>query len=249
MAVRVQTLAVSTSGGFRMSRRYDRDYDRERSYRRDEDDRGFFNRAGDEVRSWFGDEEAERRRRMDERQRRNEDRSEYGRDYGRGYTSDYERPYGNRYDENERGARTGGTGYYGQDTWRQNLGTRRGTETDSYRDTDWNQRNSQWTQSGERRWESGRQQGIFAGRGPRNYKRSDDRIIEDINERLTRDPNVDATDIEVACQNGEVTLTGAVDNRWAKRRVEDIAEEVWGVREVRNQIRVERWQDRSERVA
>jgi len=33
----------------------------------DYDDRGFFDRAGDEVRSWFGDEEAERRRRYDER--------------------------------------------------------------------------------------------------------------------------------------------------------------------------------------
>jgi hypothetical protein len=32
------------------------------------DDRGFFDRAGDEVRSWFGDEEAERRRRFDQRQ-------------------------------------------------------------------------------------------------------------------------------------------------------------------------------------
>lgn len=30
-------------------------------------DRGFFDRAGDEIRSWFGDEEAERRRRIDER--------------------------------------------------------------------------------------------------------------------------------------------------------------------------------------
>lgn len=39
--------------------RYDRDEDR--------DDRGFFERAGDEVRSWFGDEEAERRRRQDDR--------------------------------------------------------------------------------------------------------------------------------------------------------------------------------------
>src|SRR5262245_59496135 len=28
--------------------------------------RSFFERAGDEIRSWFGDEEAERRRRMDE---------------------------------------------------------------------------------------------------------------------------------------------------------------------------------------
>lgn len=40
-------------------------YDRDRS-RNDDDDRGFFNRAGDEVRSWFGDDEAERRRRMDD---------------------------------------------------------------------------------------------------------------------------------------------------------------------------------------
>ena len=29
---------------------------------RDREDRGFFERAGDEIASWFGDEEAERRR-------------------------------------------------------------------------------------------------------------------------------------------------------------------------------------------
>jgi hypothetical protein len=33
---------------------------------RDREDRGFFERAGDEIASWFGDEEAERRRRRDE---------------------------------------------------------------------------------------------------------------------------------------------------------------------------------------
>lgn len=33
----------------------------------DYDDRGFFSRAGDEVRSWFGDEDAERRRSLDRR--------------------------------------------------------------------------------------------------------------------------------------------------------------------------------------
>src|SRR5690242_17946474 len=32
---------------------------------RSRDDRGFFERAGDEVASWFGDEDAERRRRED----------------------------------------------------------------------------------------------------------------------------------------------------------------------------------------
>jgi hypothetical protein len=40
--------------------------------RRDDDDRSFFERAGDEVRSWFGDEEAERRRERDMR------RDQYG---------------------------------------------------------------------------------------------------------------------------------------------------------------------------
>src|SRR3546814_4169656 len=37
-----------------------------REYYDDDEDRGFFDRAGDEVRSWFGDEEAERRREHDE---------------------------------------------------------------------------------------------------------------------------------------------------------------------------------------
>ena len=61
----------------------DRDYrDRERGYARprdyDDDDRGFFERAGDEVRSWFGDEEAERRRRWDERVQQRDDERRYG---------------------------------------------------------------------------------------------------------------------------------------------------------------------------
>ena len=46
--------------------RFAEDYDRGRD-RFDRDERGFFERAGDEVASWFGDEEAERRRRMDYR--------------------------------------------------------------------------------------------------------------------------------------------------------------------------------------
>lgn len=53
----------------------------------DHQDRGFMDRAGDEVRSWFGDEEAERRRQADERQGRSQQGYGYGRDnedrYGR----------------------------------------------------------------------------------------------------------------------------------------------------------------------
>ena len=50
----------------RSSGRWDRDDD-------DRNERGFFERAGDEVASWFGDDEAERRRREDMRQRGDDD--------------------------------------------------------------------------------------------------------------------------------------------------------------------------------
>jgi hypothetical protein len=48
-------------------------------YGRD-DDRGFLDRAGDEVRSWFGDDEAQRRRERDQRRWEQEQRMSGGRD-------------------------------------------------------------------------------------------------------------------------------------------------------------------------
>jgi osmotically-inducible protein OsmY len=75
------------------------------------------------------------------------------------------------------------------------------------------------------------------GRGPRGYRRSDARILEDINERLTDDPWLDASGIEVAVDGGEVTLSGLVDSREARRRAEDIAEGVSGVGYVVNRLR------------
>jgi osmotically-inducible protein OsmY len=82
--------------------------------------------------------------------------------------------------------------------------------------------------------------GRHFGRGPKNYKRSDQRIEEEINEQLTRHPEVDASEIEVTVKNGEVTLSGTVDERRAKRLAEDIAEDCSGVREVRNNLRIQR---------
>ena len=76
------------------------------------------------------------------------------------------------------------------------------------------------------------------GRGPRGYSRSDDRIREDINDRLTDDSYVDASEIDVTVSSGEVTLSGTVDHRMAKRRAEDIAEAISGVRHVQNNLRV-----------
>jgi BON domain-containing protein len=83
------------------------------------------------------------------------------------------------------------------------------------------------------------ERGRFAGRGPKNWQRSDDRIREDINERLTDHPEIDASEIEVQVKGGEVTLTGIVDERHTKRLAEDVAENVTGVREVHNQLRVQ----------
>jgi osmotically-inducible protein OsmY len=112
-------------------------------------DRGWWDRAADEVLSWFGDEEAVRRRRMDE-----------------------------------------------------------GRESN------------------------------FRGRGPKNYRRSDERIREDINDRLTDNDWIDASDVEVSVLVGEVTLSGTVDSRYAKRVAEDIADSVSGVTNVQNNLRV-----------
>ncbi len=78
------------------------------------------------------------------------------------------------------------------------------------------------------------------GRGPKSYKRADGRIQEDINDRLTEDPYLDATDIEVSVANGEVTLTGMVISREDKRRAERLAEEVSGVDDVQNNLRLRR---------
>jgi osmotically-inducible protein OsmY len=121
-----------------------------RDYGQHGGERGFWERAGDEVSSWFGDEDAERRRRMD---------------------------------------------------------AQRG--------------------------------GMHRGRGPKGYTRSDDRIREDVNDRLSDDAFVDASEIEVTVSSCEVTLSGTVDSREAKRRAEDIAEQVSGVRHVQNNLRVQ----------
>jgi osmotically-inducible protein OsmY len=75
-----------------------------------------------------------------------------------------------------------------------------------------------------------------AGRGPRNYQRSDERITEDVCRRLTDDADVDASEIIVRVEKGVVTLTGSVDDRYQRRAAEDAVGDIWGVREVRNEI-------------
>ncbi len=78
------------------------------------------------------------------------------------------------------------------------------------------------------------------GRGPKDYVRSDTRIAEDVNDRLTDDRDVDASDVEVSVRDREVTLNGTVDSRRAKRAAEDCADSVSGVVHVQNNLRVNR---------
>jgi len=61
-----------------------------------------------------------------------------------------------------------------------------------------------------------------------------------VNEELTRHPDIDATEIDVAVSNSEVTLTGTVDDRRTKRLAEEIVEHCPGVNEVHNQLHARR---------
>jgi osmotically-inducible protein OsmY len=80
--------------------------------------------------------------------------------------------------------------------------------------------------------------GTNQGKGPKNYRRSDQRIEEEISERLTDDPVVDASDIEVTVKESEVVLSGTVDSKTAKRRAEDLCEHIQGVTHVENRLKV-----------
>jgi len=80
----------------------------------------------------------------------------------------------------------------------------------------------------------------YRGKGPRNFTRSDERITEDLNEKLSDDDQLDATEISVAVRQGVVTLSGTVEQRWMKHHAEDLAERCSGVKDVENNIKVRR---------
>ena len=256
-------------------------------------DRGFFDRAADEIRSWFGDEEAERRRQEDQqiRMRGYNGDTEYGSQKsrsGRDSEPEWQRrdysgpsPRGSnfeergRYDEQDLG---GGRGQhvsssrhlkYGAERYEQprfvepghfrnerpygeeqryvnrygSSGMNRETQPRFFEEgRDFESRmpmGERWggIDPSERTWMT---EGRHRGRGPRNYQRSDERISDEIHQFLTFHPELDATDVDIIVETGIVTLRGAVDSRAAKRLAEDIAEEVFGVKEVHNELRVNR---------
>jgi osmotically-inducible protein OsmY len=85
--------------------------------------------------------------------------------------------------------------------------------------------------------------GAFRGKGPKNWVRADDRIRDEVCERLADHPEIDAADLEVTVSEGEVTLQGDVHDRRMKYLVEDVADDVLGVRDVHNRLQIRRTTD------
>ncbi|MBY4896062.1 BON domain-containing protein [Cupriavidus sp. AU9028] len=74
--------------------------------------------------------------------------------------------------------------------------------------------------------------------GPKGYQRSDERIHEAVCERLAYADGLDLSDVTVQVNGGVVKLTGSVRSRSEKFDIEDIADNVYGVTDVDNEIRV-----------
>jgi osmotically-inducible protein OsmY len=76
--------------------------------------------------------------------------------------------------------------------------------------------------------------------GPKGYQRPDERIREDICERLWHESHLDVSEVSVEVEKGDVKLEGTVPHRHMKHRIEDIAAGCAGVNDVENRIRVVR---------
>ena len=188
-----------------------RDYERGRG-----EEPGVLERFVDELRSWFQDADARRRERDRETPRR---------------WGGHEQAWGERTDDEAERDWARQWGYVDRRDY--------GDSRERYHEPRWGWGDpSAWgaERSGQS-YDRGRS-GPHAGLGPRGYQRSDDRIREDVCDALCEHGYVDASEIEVTVLNGEVTLTGAVRERPQKRMAEDAAEDVAGVREVHNQLRV-----------
>lgn len=251
-------------GGYEERRR-----GQEHGRRREE--RGFTERAGDEVRSWFGDEEARRRRMEDERRggegwrgegwqgwregERAESRWAPGEPWGGGqgrYYGQGQSYYGAEGQGHESYGQWGpGYGQQGHGQWGPGPAGQRSYRGPGERPSgqsgqggwygggaqDWMGQGSRWAGS-QGAGSEGSWSGPHAGKGPKGYQRADERIREEVCERLARHGEIDASEIEVQVREGEVVLQGQVDSRWTKRMAEDVIESVFGVREVNNQLRV-----------
>jgi len=74
--------------------------------------------------------------------------------------------------------------------------------------------------------------------GPKGYQRSDERLREDISERLMQARHIDSSDVTVEVSGAKVVLEGTVPERRMKHAIEDLADACPGVQDIENRIRV-----------
>jgi hypothetical protein len=114
----------------------------------------------------------------------------------------------------------------------------------SYRDEQFRRRDAAWDgprsryEERELSYINAERRMDYRGRGPKGYRRSDERIREDVCERLSVDPELDASDIDVTVAAQEVTLSGTVRDNAELQRLEECVWDVRGVRLVQNNVRV-----------
>lgn len=83
-------------------------------------------------------------------------------------------------------------------------------------------------------------------RGPKGFKRSDERLKDDIAERLMYQHDIDLSDVSLDVRDSKVTLEGTIPERWMRFAIVDVAESVIGVESVENNLRVRRTVDRDD---
>jgi hypothetical protein len=75
-------------------------------------------------------------------------------------------------------------------------------------------------------------------RGPKGYQRSDERLKEDISERLMEAYDIDSSEVTVDVKGAKVFLEGVVPSRHMKHAIEDMVDVCPGVQDIDNRIRV-----------
>ena len=136
--------------------------------------------------------------------------------------------------------------YGGERSWQDGAGVS-WTNPDGGGRKQWNERDPiDHDEAAEGQHDTRQKQGVFNDlavklgfrKGPKNYQRTDERIREDICERLTADHSLEVEDVSVEVEKAVVRLEGTVRLRRMKHDIEDIAANCAGVEDVENRIRV-----------
>jgi hypothetical protein len=167
-----------------------------------------------------------------------------GRDFDRGQDRDFNRGYGSDFDRGGSFGNEQNFGGRGGQDWNRSErgGFGRGSEHGNFQGYGgesgaYGSGSGNWQSRGfEGRGTQG--SGMRQNRGPKGYTRSDERIKEDVCERLSQRGDIDVDEVSIDVQGGKITLQGTVPDRRMKHMIEDIACGCMGVKDVENKVSV-----------